>query len=134
MNYKEQIKLIQLVAGLTQDEIARKLGVTFVALNRWLNDKAIPHDRTVKRINNLYLEISEGGKIHDNTKESKEKILIRKKQKHKNILKKILSSPDIKDQFILSLTYNSNTIEGSTLSENETAAIIFHNKTFSNNP
>lgn len=31
------------------------------------------------------------------------------------------------DQFVLSLTYNTNRIEGSTLTEDETAAILFEN-------
>ena len=36
-----------------------------------------------------------------------------------------MQNPDIRDQFILKLTYHSNSIEGSTLSEPDTAAILF---------
>ena len=130
MNYKEQIQLIQKITGLNQDEIARKLGVTFAALNRWLNNKAVPRESIKKKINKLYLEITGENQVVETLEEAKTNLLESKKKKHKNVLKEIITNPDIKDQFVLSLTYNSNTIEGSTLSENETAAIIFHNKTF----
>ena len=130
MNYKEQILLIQKLTGLTQDEIARTLGVTFVALNRWLNDKAKPRDKIKERISKLYLEVSGQKNLPKDLDLAKEEIIKEKTKLHKDLLKKVLNSPDIKDQFILELTYNSNSIEGSTLSENETAAIIFHNKTF----
>lgn len=130
MNYKEQIQLIQKMAGLNQDEIANRLGVTFAALNRWLNDKAIPREGIKKKINKLYTEITGESKVFETLRDAKINLLENKKKKHKNVLKEIISNPDIKDQLVLSLTYNSNTIEGSTLSENETAAIIFQNKTF----
>lgn len=130
MNYKEQIQLIQKMTGLNQDEMANRLGVTFAALNRWLNDKAVPRESVRKKINKLYIDVTGEDKVYENLQEAKISLLENKKKKHKNVLKEIISSPDIKDQFVLSLTYNSNTIEGSTLSENETAAIIFQNKTF----
>lgn len=130
MNYKEKIQLIQQITGLNQDEIARKLGVTFAALNRWLNDKAIPRESIKKKISKLYIEVTGEDKEPQNLHEAKCNLLENKKKKHKNVLKEIIANPDIKDQFVLSLTYNSNTIEGNTLSENETAAIIFQNKTF----
>lgn len=44
----------------------------------------------------------------------------------------ILDSPDIYEKFQLTLTYNSNRIEGSTLSENETEDILFNNITLPN--
>ncbi len=130
MNYKEQLQLIKNITGVNQDELARKLGVTFAALNRWLNDKATPRENIKKKISNLYTELTGSKKIESNIQEAKTNFLLKKKKEHKNVLKEIMSNRDIKDQLILSLTYNSNTIEGSTLSENETAAIIFHNKTF----
>ena len=130
MNYKEQILLIQKLTGLTQDEIARKLGVTFVALNRWLNDRAKPREKVKEKINKLYSEISGQNKLPEDLHLAKEQIVKEKNKLHKDILKYILENIDIKNQFVLELTYNSNSIEGSTLSENETAAIIFHNKTF----
>ena len=130
MDYKEQIHLIQKITGLNQDEIAREVGVTFVALNRWVNDKAIPRKNTIKKINQLYVKASGNKDTSQNVDQAKNHFINKEKKGHKDILEKIIHNPDIKGEFILSLTYNSNTIEGSTLSKNETAAIIFHNKTF----
>ena len=130
MNYKEKLLLIQKLTGLTQDELARKLGVTFVALNRWLNNKAKPREKINEKINKLYLEVSGQKKLPEDLHLAKDQVIKNKIKLHKDILKEILKNPDIKDEFILALTYNSNRIEGSTLSENETAEIIFHNKTF----
>ena len=44
----------------------------------------------------------------------------------------ILNRKDIYEQFLVSLTYNTNSIEWSTLTENETALILFHNKLIKN--
>ena len=38
-----------------------------------------------------------------------------------------MNNPDIRDRFILKLTYHSNSIEGSALTEPDTAAILFDN-------
>ena len=42
-------------------------------------------------------------------------------------MKEIVKNPDIYDEFLLSLTYHSNKIEGSTLTKDETKAIMFDN-------
>jgi Fic family protein len=57
----------------------------------------------------------------------KKQILQQKSGEHKSIVNEILDNPDIRDQFILKLTYHSNGIEGSTLTEPDTAAILFDN-------
>ncbi|MCX6737036.1 MAG: Fic family protein, partial [Candidatus Parcubacteria bacterium] len=62
----------------------------------------------------------------------KKQILDQKSSKHKNVILEILDNPDIRDQFILKLTYHSNSIEGSTLSEPDTAAILFDNAALPN--
>ena len=63
---------------------------------------------------------------------AKKQIITAKSKKHKNIIQLIRKRRDIYDQFVLSLTYNTNRIEGSTLNEAQTAAILFDNITFSN--
>ena len=55
----------------------------------------------------------------------KKQILEQKSGEHKSVVNEILDNPDIRDQFILKLTYHSNSIEGSTLTEPDTAAILF---------
>jgi Fic family protein len=46
-------------------------------------------------------------------------------RKHRNVAKEILEHPDLRDEFVLKLTYHSNSIEGSTLTEPDTAAVLF---------
>ena len=125
MTIKEKLQLIIRLSGKTQQELAGLLGVTFAALNRWMNDKAIPRKKAQEKINELYKEYSGEKIIPATVLEAKRMIILQKKKEHKNILKEILTNPDIQDQFILSLTYHSNSIEGSSMSEPETAAVLF---------
>ncbi len=132
MTVQEKLQLILKLSDLTQQQLADRLGVTFSALNRWINSKATPRQKAQIRIDALYKEYSGEKLIPENLLAAKKDLLVQRKKGHKNILKEILNSPDIRDQFFLSLTYNSNKIEGSTLSENETAAILFQNAALPN--
>jgi len=132
MNIQDKLKIIQSLSGLTQTEIATKIGVSFVAFNNWWTGKANPRKKQADAIDELY-------RLHTGQKEIPESLLIAKKEllqersaKFKSIIDEILKNSDIYDQFLLSLTYNSNKIEGSTLSEDETADIIFNNKSIPN--
>ncbi len=132
MTTSEKLKLIQRFSGLTQEKLAQKIGVTFAALNRWINEQATPRPGALEKINELYREYSGEKIISEDTLLAKKNILRAKGTKYDHVLQYILSRPDLRDQFDLSLTYHSNKIEGSTLSENETDAILFHNKVIPN--
>ena len=129
MKIQEKLQLILNLSGLTQQELAGRLGVTFAALNRWINGKAVPRPKAQEKIDELYKEFSGEKQVPETVIEAKKDIILKKQKDYANVIKKILDNPDIRDQFYLSLTYNSNRIEGSTLSENETAAIMFQNAT-----
>ena len=132
MTVREKLQLISKLSGLTQTKLAGRLGVTFAALNRWINNKAVPRKNAQEKIDELYREYS-GEKIIPKTLlEAKKAIVLRKKKKHDNVLGEIIKNPDIRDQFYLSLTYHSNRIEGSSLSENDTSAILFENAALPN--
>ncbi|MBU1136928.1 Fic family protein [Patescibacteria group bacterium] len=132
MTLREKLKLILKLSGLTQSELAGRLGVTFAALNRWINGKSFPRPKAREKIDELYKEYSGEKQIPETLLEAKKKMVLKKRKEHSNVLKEIINNPDIRDQFYLSLTYHSNRIEGSTLSENETAAILFHNTALPN--
>ncbi len=132
MTTQEKLKLIQRYSGLTQEQLAAKVGVTFVALNRWINAASKPRPKSQAKIDALYLEYSGEKVIPESVLQAKKHALEMRCKKYSNILQTILSRPDLRDQFDLSLTYHSNKIEGSTLSENETDAILFHNKVIPN--
>lgn len=134
MNVSEKLKIIKKLSGLTQENLAKELGVSFATLNSWINDKSKPHKKRVESIDKLlskYTGISVST-INEKGMISKKYIIHEKSQKYKNILKLILERTDLYDQLILSLTYNTNRIEGSTLTEDETAAVIFRNETIKN--
>lgn len=125
MNIEQKLQLIIELLGLTQVALASKLGVSFVTLNRWINSRSVPHKSKQRQIDALFRELYGGKVIPDSALQVKKDILKQKSKKHKNILQILLKNPDIREQLILSLTYNSNGIEGSTLSEADTSAIIF---------
>lgn len=132
MTIRQKLELILKLSGLTQQELAGRLSVTFAALNRWINRKAVPRPKAQEKIDELYKEYSGEKQVPETVIEAKRGIIFKKQKDHTNVLKEILDNPDTRDQFYLSLTYNSNRIEGSTLSENETAAIMFQNAALPN--
>jgi Fic family protein len=131
MNIKDKLKIVQKISGSTQNGLAILLGVSFPTLNSWINGKSIPRKSVQQKIESLYFKLTGiHSKADDNLLLAKKKIIAKKS--HKNIFKLITDRPDLYDQFVLSLTYNTNSIEGSTLSESETADILFRNKALRN--
>lgn len=127
MTLQEKLQVIQKSTALTQTEIAKRLGVSFVTLNSWWNGKSLPRPKKQAAIEDLYLDVTGQSVISPELLVGKKQALIKKSEQHSNILRSILENPDIHDRFILKLTYNSNRIEGSTLTEPDTAAVIFDN-------
>jgi Fic family protein len=127
MNTRQKLEIIQKMMGLTQTKLAEKFGVSFVAFNSWWTGKSNPRPKMQAAIDELFLEVTGQKTIPDDQLTAKKQALQQKSEGHKNIVNEILNNPDIRDQFILKLTYHSNSIEGSTLTEPDTAAILFDN-------
>jgi Fic family protein len=127
MTIRQKLEVIQKMLGLTQTKIADRLGVSFVAFNGWWTGKSVPRAKAQKAIDELFLEVTGQKIIPADQLTAKKQALARKSSEHKNIINEILANPDIRDQFILKLTYHSNRIEGSKLTEPDTAAILFDN-------
>lgn len=127
LTIKQKLERIKKILGATQTKLAERFGVSFVAFNSWWTGKSTPHPKMRAAIDEFYLEIT-GQKVIPAVILNEKKAALRERSAaHKNITAEILENPDIRDQFILKLTYNSNRIEGSTLSEPDTAAVIFGN-------
>lgn len=127
MTLRQKLETIQKILGLTQTQLAARFGVSFVAFNSWWTGKSSPRPKTQAIIDDLFLEVT-GQKIIPAEDLLVKKLALKKKSKeHKNIISEILNNPDIRDEFILKLTYHSNSIEGSTLTEPDTAAVLFDN-------
>jgi len=127
VDIKQKLEIIQQRLGLTQTALAHKLGVSFVALHNWRTGKAQPRARKQAAIDELYLEVTGQKIIPTEQLAAKKQSLQRKASVHRDIVAEILDNPDIRDQLILTLTYNSNSIEGNTLTEPDTAAVLFDN-------
>lgn len=127
MTIKQKLQIIQETLGLTQAKLAEKFGVSFVAFNNWWTEKSKPRPKMQAAIDELYLEVTGQKLIPLEQLFIKKQRLKERAQEHGSIINEILDNPDIKDQFVLKFTYNSNKIEGSTLNEKETAAVIFEN-------
>ena len=124
-NYIAQLKEILKKSNISQVKLAFELGVTFAALNRWLNKKAVPHPSAQKNIDTLYKErVGIAPVPASELKELLHKVNEQRK-KLKNCRKLIKDVQSIRDDILLELTYNSNAIEGSTLTKKQTDTIIF---------
>ena len=132
MTIKDKLIIIKNLSNLTQEELAEKLGVSFATLNSWINGKSKPRRKAEENINKLYFIYAGQKNITKDPLKAKKQIILNKSKKYRNILKKIIKNSDIHDQFLLSLTYHSNKIEGSTLTEDETMAIMFDNVSLPN--
>jgi fido (protein-threonine AMPylation protein)/DNA-binding XRE family transcriptional regulator len=128
MEITDKLKLIQRASGLTQEKLAAELEVSFPTLNSWLNGKSIPRKKAAEKIDLLYLRFTGQNVIPDNVLQSKKESIAIEAKKHRHVLSEIMKRNDLYNQLVLSLTYNSNKIEGSTLTEDDTAAILFENR------
>jgi len=127
MTIRQKLEIIKKILGLTQTKLAEKFGVSFVSFNSWWTGKSIPRPKMQKAIDELFLKVTGQKVVSIDHLAVKKNILKRKSLEYKSVVAKILENPDIRDQFILKLTYHSNSIEGSTLTEPDTAAVLFDN-------
>jgi len=136
MNIKDKLKTLQLLSGKTQAELALLLGVTTLAFSNWWNGKSLPRKNALRKIDGALLKYG----ISDSVKSIKNEsgLSIQKRavfsiaKKHRNIFKKIISRTDLVDELSLQITYNSNAIEGSTLTREDAKNVIFENKVLGN--
>jgi len=132
MNTQQKLEIIQRMLGLTQTKLAERFGVSFVAFNSWWTGKSNPRPKMQASIDELFLEVTGQKTIPSDQLTAKKQALQQKSGEYKSVINEILENPDIRDQFILKLTYHSNSIEGSTLTEPDTAAILFDNAALPN--
>ena len=135
MTIKEQLAIIQSQTGLSQEKLAQMLGVSFTTLNSWMNGRSQPRFLAQKKIEELFAKSTGERSVPLKKRAEKFEQLLRKRKSHSHVLDTLLKRPDLADEFMLSLTYHSNRIEGSTLTMDETASVLFNthplaNKTF----
>ena len=110
---REQIDHIMTMSGMSQADIARALEVDYKTVNRWINEKRTPHTAHKQKLYKLFIE-----------KADLPLLVARLKKKYTNPLKVIKEDPAIYNKLLVTLTYNSDAIEGSTLTEEDTERVI----------
>lgn len=127
MTIKEKLQLVQRLTRKSQEKLAVELGVSFATLNSWINGRSLPRKGAASRIDEFYLRTTGQNVIPVNVLDAKKAVIMQKCSERKDVLGLLFSRKDLYDAFALALTYNTNRMEGSSLSEPETAAIMFEN-------
>lgn len=110
---KEKIIKILEATGVSRSELARRLGVTYKTVYRWLNEGRMPHPVQSREIEQLFKE-------HIDLRNT---VFILAK-KVKNPIEILENNEGIRDRFLVEMTYHSNAIEGSRMSKKETEMAI----------
>lgn len=126
--YSKKINEILNATGWSQELLASKVGVSFVTLNSWANEKAEPRESAREKLDLVYAEVM-GSEAIDNERLKDLKALA---VAQKTTVKKILADRDLLEKITTSLTYHNNATEGSTMTEKDVAAVIFDNKILRN--
>lgn len=128
MLYLNQLQAILKATAWSQEQLARQLNVSFPALNAWLNERAVPRRSAQERIVSLYMSVVGAETVNPQE-------LITAKQtaaKMTYSVKKLLKDKPALDTLTLHWTYNTNTIEGSTMTLADVEDVIFDNKVLAN--
>ena len=130
MDIIERLKQIKQQGNFTQQKLSYKLNVSFQTVNSWLLKKSAPRKKHQDAINDLYFELFGLDSIDvEKLQKIKEKVyLLEDRYWFENISK----SKAQLEILLLKLTYHSNSIEGSTLTEADTEAILFEKKVIAN--
>lgn len=122
-NYISQLERILSAGPFTQAQLARRLGVTPAALSRWIHGYAKPHSRRIEAVGKLHREVVGYSAIT----ETQLSELVRRADglRKKKMWAAVALQQALQDELLLEHTYNSTSIEGTTLSKKETEVVIF---------
>ncbi len=126
--YSEKLQKILASSGWSQETLAKKLDVSFVSLNSWINQKSEPREKAKEKIDLLFIEILGS----DDVDREELKTLKSLAEKKKCSVKKILDDPVFLERITTNLTYHTNATEGSTMTEKDVAEVIYDHKILRN--
>lgn len=128
MNYLEKLNKILIATSWSQEELARRLEVSFPALNAWLNERSVPRRSAIIRIDELFLSVLGTEEV------SKEELENVKTQafRAKLTAESIINDPDLLERLTIHLTYHTNTIEGSTMTMADVKDVLYQDKVLGN--
>ena len=126
--YSDKLKKILVCTGFSQEKLADLVGVSFVSLNAWVNEKSEPREKAKEKIDEIFAEYL-GAEELDKDVLKKVKI---DAEKQKYSIKKLLSDRELLDKIAVNLAYHTNATEGSTMTEGDVEAVILDNKVLKN--
>ncbi len=132
MNHSQLLQRIQQFTEKTQEELARDLDVSFPTINSWINGRSQPREQAQRAIESLYIKTFGDTSIQSVALGTQFQKLQQFKQQFPNPFSMLLSSQDAYDDLLISLTYHTNSIEGSTFNEPEVQAVLFDDVTIPN--
>ncbi|MBN3033777.1 MAG: Fic family protein [Candidatus Saganbacteria bacterium] len=113
INDKDKLEKLIAEAGFSRSELAGRLATSYKTVYRWLDLAVKPRERQAREIDQLFKEyIDLSGLVEQIRKQVSDPI---KYLKHHSA---------IREKFFLSMTYNSNGIEGSRMTLKETELAI----------
>jgi Fic family protein len=123
-NYIERLRLLLRSGDLSQTELARRLDVTYAALNRWINGHAEPRPNKIAAINKLFQAVVGYPSV------SEKEVLGKIKEAHGlkiiGLWDHIVRNRPLQEELLLEHTHNSTSIEGTTLTKRETESVLFN--------
>jgi len=129
---QERLRKIQEKLNFTQTELANMFGVSFPAFNAWFLGKTLPRPKALNKIDNLYNKYTGKGEVSSIELEKVYDGISDLSQQFQDPLNLVLQRKDLYEHFCVRSTYHSDAIEGSTLTERETAMVIFENTNLKN--
>ncbi len=69
-NFSEIVKEVRQQLGLSQEELAHELGVSFATINRWENAKTVPFKLARTQFEAFCVRMAEQGKLRLNDKDT----------------------------------------------------------------
>ncbi|MFH0839732.1 MAG: Fic family protein [Candidatus Omnitrophota bacterium] len=106
---KEKLSKIMERTGISRSELARRLQVDYKTVYRWLDKSVAPHPAQSNDIDQLFKEYVD-----------LRSIVLELRKKMPAPLGLLKTDKTIRDRFVLRMTYQSNAIEGSRMTEKET--------------
>ena len=85
MKISQKLQIIKDLSGLTQEKLARQIGVSFATLNSWIYERSLPHKRHQNKIDEFYFKYT-GQKIVTEDVLLAKKSIIEDKSKNLKIL------------------------------------------------
>ncbi|MDP8234370.1 MAG: Fic family protein [Candidatus Saelkia tenebricola] len=110
---KEKIEKIIQATEISRSELARRIGVSYKTVYRWIEKGVKPHQSQSRDIDQIFKE-------HIDLRET----IMSFKKNTKKPLQILKSDFKLKEKFLLEMTYHSNAIEGNRMTLKETAQVL----------